>query len=52
MFLWRHHGAEEGPGQKEVQGRAQGALMGKLLLVALAIGLVGLIALAVFVIQL
>jgi hypothetical protein len=48
----RVHGSEEGPGKEKVQGRAQGALMGKLFLVAIAIGVASLIGLAIFVIQL
>jgi hypothetical protein len=49
---WRIHGSEEGAGKEKVQGRAQGALMGKLSLVALANGFASLIKLAAFAIHL
>jgi hypothetical protein len=48
----QRRGEEAHPGEEKVQGRAQGALMGKLFLVAIAIGVASLIGLAVFVIQL
>jgi hypothetical protein len=49
---WRVHGSEKGAGEEKVQGRPQGALMGKLFLLGLAIGIASLIGLAIFVIQL